>query len=249
MKRNDLTKEIGWLLREKYQDKECPAFFKDVERLKTGEPVDYLIGFIDFLGVRIDLSSRPFIPRPETEFWVEKAIGEMKKTKDLRVLDVFSGSGCVGLAVLKNIKSAKVNFVERNKKFVKQIRTNLKINRINPRRYRIIQSDMFEKVKDTYDYILANPPYLPEKRKKLVQKSVLEFEPREALFAGKEGLNYIGKLINQAGKYLRREGKIYMEFGLGQKRGVEKILRRQKRFRFRFFKDQYGKWRYLTAEL
>ncbi len=244
-----LTREINWLKREKYAGKECPAFFIDLEKLKDGEPVDYLIGFIDFLGVRIDLSLRPFIPRPETEFWVEKAIGDMSGKKNLRVLDVFSGSGCVGLAVLKNTKSAKVDFIERNEKFIKQIRINLKINKMNPKRYRIIHSNMFEKVKDVYDYILANPPYIPESRKDTVQKSVLKFEPKEALFAGKDGLSYITKFLGQAGAFLRKQGKIYLEFGFGQKREIDKFIKKQGQFKCRFFKDQYGKWRYLTAEL
>jgi release factor glutamine methyltransferase len=161
-------------------------------------------------------------------------------------LDIFSGSGCLGLAVLKNIKRARVDFVELSGAFVKQIKLNLKINKINPGRYRVIRSDMFQNVRGKYDCILANPPYLSPQRKRTIQKSVLDFEPKEALFAGQDGLSHIRKFINQAGGYLAPGGRIYMEFGLGQKRGIEKILKGQSRLRFSFFKDQYGKWRYLT---
>ncbi len=240
-----LQKEIGWLLREKYNNKPDKNFYKDVKRLKAGELIDYVIGFTNFLDCKIDLSKKPLIPRPETEFWVGPALKEIKKGK---VLDIFSGSGCVGVAILKNIKNVKCDFVEKDAKFLKQIKINCKINKINPKKYKIIQSDIFKNVRSKYDFIFANPPYVARNRKNKIQKSVLKYEPKQALFGGKDGLFYIKKFLRQAKKYLNPDGKIYMEFSSEQKNKIEKIIKQYKYSNYKFYKDQYSKWRYVMIK-
>ena len=91
---------------------------------KKEEPVDYQIGFIPFFHTKIDLSERPLIPRPETEYWTEQFVIELKTkvaNKALQIADVFAGSGCIGIAILKNTKNTKVDFFEIDKTFVNQI--------------------------------------------------------------------------------------------------------------------------------
>ena len=275
-----LEKEINWLLKEKY-----PAFYSggekqkfpeavktDIERLKKGEPLDYVIGFHKFLDCWIDLSLRPLIPRPETEFWVAQAIAEIKKTranKKVRCLDIFAGSGCIGLAVLKHLRNARVDFSEKEKKFLKQIKINAVLNKIERGRYRLIESDVFNNITEKYDYIFANPPYIAEKRKGKVQKSVLKFEPANSLFAGKDGLLYIRKFLEGAKNHLKKapafastvvasdattadtkatagKGKIYLEFDSPQKQEIIDLLKKFGYSSYKFFRDQYNKWRYLV---
>jgi len=245
-----LRKETRWLLDEKYQGRRTQEAVRDIAKLKKGEHIDYLIGFVQFLGCKIDLSKRPFIPEPETEYWVQKAIEDIKslRRKNIHVLDVFSGSGCIGIAVLKHIPSAIVDFAEKDKKLCGQITINTKLNNIDPERYKIIQSDIFDKVIGKYDYILANPPYVPEKNKKNIQKSVLENEPLTAIFGGADGLNYIREFLKESKNHLKKGGKIYMEFDSTQKDRIPKILKEYGYKNFEIFQDQYEKWRFLIAE-
>lgn len=230
-----MKKEISWILKEKYQGKETKEFFKDVKRLEKGEPLDYIISFTNFLGVKIDLSKKPLIPRPETEYWVLEALKEVKG----RVLDIFSGSGCIGLAVLKNT-NCKVIFADKR---IEQIKINLKINNLKER---IIKSDVFSNIKGKFDYILANPPYIPFHNKKLVQKSVLKYEPKDALFAKDNGLYFIKKLLFQGKNHLNKGGKIVIEFDPAQKKEITKVLKKLN-YSYAFYKDQFPRWRFFIA--
>ncbi len=259
-------------MRDKYSSrsadtlKRLPSFKKDIARLRKGEPLAYVIGWVDFLGCRIDLSHKPLIPRPETEWWTEKAIAAIavrgsksevrkkkcaehpasnaERPKPFRVLDLFAGSGCVGLAVLKHIPEAKVDFADIDKNALAQIRKNLKLNKVPSRRYRVKHSNILQNVgMFKYDYILANPPYISESRKRKVERSVRKYEPAAALWGGRDGLAVIRKFLKQAGRHLAPGGRIYMEFDAGQKAEIMSLARKSG-YRAAVHKDQFGKWRY-----
>ena len=231
------------LLREKYAGERTEAAEKDIARLQAGEHLDYVIGFVEFLGCRIDLSFHPLIPRPETEYWAEKAIEDIKGKNKPKVLDLFAGSGCVGLAVLKHTEAA-VDFGEKDAKLLRQIRKNLRDNAVEESRYRLIQTDVFSTIWGTYDYILANPPYVAEGA--WVQDSVLR-EPREALFAGKDGLNIITPFLKQARDRLARGGRVYMEFGEGQAENVAELCGEAGYSSCAIHRDREGRERYCIA--
>lgn len=247
----DYSQEISWLLKEKYQGVMSEAAETDIERVKQGEPVAYVIGFVDFLGCKIDLSQRPLIPRVETEFWVEKVIEELNKNRleKIKCLDMFAGSGCIGVAVLKNVLLTTIDFVDQDDKAITQIEINCKINDINPSRLRIIKSDIFEHISGSYDYIFANPPYIAESRKDEVQGSVISHEPHIALFGGENGLIYIETFLDKAMEHLNKNGQIYMEFDEHQKDEIEKILEGKGFREISFYRDQFEKWRFLHISL
>ncbi len=208
---------------------------------------------IRFKNCQIDISKKVFVPRIETEFWVKKAIKEIKKqgtgNNKQVILDIFAGSGCIGIAILKNVKNSFVDFVDIDEEVIKQIKINLKLNRIEKEKYEIYKSNLFEKFRGKdYDFIFANPPYIARDRINEVEKEVLETEPPISLFAGRDGMFYIEKFFSQVKKYLKPNGKIFLEFDPFQKEQIKEILKREG-FKFIFKKDQFEKYRWLKASI
>jgi len=252
-------KIIDWLIRDKYAGDKTADISKDLERIKKGEPVDYVIGWSDFCGCRIGLDSRPLIPRSETEFWTAKAIEkisdncsrEQLSEKKIHCLDIFSGSGCVGIAILKHVPSAYVVFAEKSTKFCRQIKKNLELNGISKDRYQIVRANIFrpldeEKIAEKFDYILANPPYIPEERKDKLDKGVIEWEPQEALFAKDGGLQIIKRFLGEVKEYLNPGGQVWLEFDISQNLIIKDLLSTGGFSDIVFHKDQYSRWRFVT---
>ena len=192
-------------------------------------PDEYKKGYTEFLGCRVDLRYRPLIPRIETAEWVKVAISKMdnlsRPGQTVRCLDMFAGSGCVGVAVLKHFiqyPNVTVDFVDISPRCLKQIEINCELNRISRERYRLICSNMFGNLCSGaihgsligncliglgsdkslhYNFILANPPYC---LKKNVDSVVLTYEPKQAVLGGgKDGLRLIKKFLRDAHKYVR----------------------------------------------
>lgn len=246
---NNDEREAKWLLEEKYDGTPSDAYKKDLELLKAGTPLAYLIGHIPFLGCHIDLSLHPLIPRTETEYWVEKAIEKIRenyKNAPIRILDVFAGSGCIGIALLSRLPNASVDFAEIDETLVEQIKKNLDLNDIDPSRYRIFASDVFASLPEgTYDAIVANPPYINPVHEGRVEESVLEHEPHKALFAAEEGFALVKKTIEEAPKHLRPGGTLYLEHDDIQKDAIESLAG-SVGAEASFYKDQFDKYRWVT---
>ncbi len=260
-----MTREEQWILDEKYGGQETEGFFADCVRLQSGEPLAYIIGSIPFLNTTISLDSHPLIPRPETEYWVGKAIAHIKsknsgdtpisaetgvKVRDdipyLKVLDLCAGSGCIGVAVAKAIPAAYVTFVELDPAHLPTIRKNLQSNHIIDDRdisqHTLVQSDLFENVTEKFDFILTNPPYI-DSEAKTVAESVTSHEPHIALFGGQNGLELIERIINEANKYLVEQGVVYVEHEPAQTEALQN-LGNTAGFKVHTCTDQYGVMRF-----
>lgn len=237
-----MTQDEEWLLKEKYNGKKSEGFFADSARLKNGEPLSYIIGSIPFLNTTIFLDSHPLIPRPETEFWVEEAITEMGTHSPLRILDLCAGSGCIGVAVLKAIPEAHVDFVEIDASHHDTIRKNILTHAIDPNRTNVYGGSLFECVTGTYDFILTNPPYI-DKTLNRVEVGVATHEPALALYGGSQGVAIITEIIRNVSPFLSPSGILYIEHEPEQCTHIQN-LSSQLGYRAHTFPDQFGISRY-----
>lgn len=239
-------KERAWLLQEKYAGVETPAFADDLLLLAAGVPLAYVIGHVPFLSASIDLSHKPLIPRVETEHWVAETIAELRARDRApqTILDLFSGSGCIGVALAQAFPGASVHFAEYDASLIPNIEENIRRNIADPERIKVFQSDIFSNVHDRYDMITANPPYIPESRRNALDASVTDFEPHQALFGGEDGLAFIRPLIAEAPQFLNPGGSLFIEFDSAQKDVIEDLARASEAWReIRFIRDQYDAWR------
>jgi release factor glutamine methyltransferase len=219
-----MNQEQQWLLKDKYNGIKTSEFESDLKRLDSGEPLAYIIGWQPFCGAKIYLDSHPLIPRPETEYWVQLAIDEIKKKQNPKVLDLCAGSGCIGVALLNAIPSSIVDFVEIDESHHMTILKNIRENGIAESRVRIFGGSLLEKITDQYDAVLTNPPYIDPGLSDRIGKSVLEFEPEIALFGGNGGMELITEILAQIPHFLKSDGLLYIEHESEQTAEIQRLL-------------------------
>jgi len=245
---NELEENIARLRTEKYAGEETSEFFAEVERLKAGEPYAYILGWKDFLGVHIDLSCKPIIPRAETAHWTLRAIEELKARsrelgRPLRTFDAYAGSGNVGLAVAKHIPGILVEISELDANLSPGIEASARLSGISDEQVRVLPGDSLETATGLYDAIFANPPYIPPSDLENLDPDMVAHEPHLAFFA-EDGGNFFHKvLIDEAWDYLVPGGAVYIEADEYQRPAIEKLLEGTK-WTYEFWEDQYGQVRF-----
>jgi len=245
---SELKQNMAKLLTEKYSGIETPEFFADVERLKAGEPYAYVLGWKDFLGVHIDLSSKPIIPRAETAHWALRAIEEIKaKTvelgRPLRTFDAYAGSGNVGLAVAKHIPGTLVEISELDANLSPGIIASARASCIPDEQIKVLPGDSLETATGLYDAIFANPPYIPPSDIDNLDPDMVAHEPHLAFFANEGGNEFHKVLIEQAWDLLVPGGAVYIEADEYQRPAIEALLKGTQ-WTYEFWPDQYGQVRF-----
>lgn len=233
-----MNQEEQWLLNEKYNGVQSEAFKEDVTHLRNGEPLAYLIGHVPFSGTTIYLDSRPLIPRPETEYLVSLALNDIPEDRMYTVLDLFSGSGCVGVSILKKRPLIHVTFAELHEEHLPTIKKNINENALAESQTHIVSSDVWSALTTTYDYVIANPPYISRERH-TVDASVVHHEPHTALFAENDGFILIEKTILGLSTHLSKDGVSWIEHEPFHKENIDKVAR-EHNLTVTHHKDQFG---------
>ncbi len=191
----------------------------------TGMPSQYITGHQEFWGLDFIVSPAVLIPRPETEHLVETVLELARGVAQPKLVDVGTGSGCVALALAHELKDAKIYAVDVSADALEIAGANAARLRLNGR-VRFMQSNVLQAVADAhdFDFVVSNPPYVGFGEADKVQKSVRDFEPRVAVFAGEQGLGVIGPLVEQAHRALKLGGWLAMEIGYSMRDAVVNLL-------------------------
>jgi release factor glutamine methyltransferase len=197
-----------------------------IRRRAKGEPVQYIVGQVEFLGLKIYVGKGVLIPRPETELLAEEAIKTVSGVvRPVRVLDLCTGSGCVALAIAKVLSDATVVGTDVSKKALHYARKNARENSVD--NVTFLTGSLFSPLKPGiyFDLIVSNPPYVKRSDIRGLQREIREWEPLKALDGGDDGLDFYVKIFSDAGGYLKEGGKIMVELGFGQAAAVSEIAR------------------------
>ena len=197
-------------------------YHKAVKRRINNEPVAYITGKKDFWSESFLINKSTLVPRPETELLLYKVINYFKK-KSINILDIGTGSGCILLSVLKELKYSKGIGIDISKGAIKTAQINCKnLNLLNKAKFKVCDMTKFNEGK--YDLIISNPPYIPSRDLKNLSKDITNYEPLVALNGGDDGLDLIKKVIYKANSLLKRNGLLAIEIGFQQYKKVSRLL-------------------------
>lgn len=199
------------------------AFDASLERLASGEPLPYVLGLQEFFGLGFEVGPGVLIPRPETELLVEQAIGWLSEHTDRRFfIDVGTGSGCIAVSLAVHVHNLRGLAVDISAAALRLARRNLQRHGIGER-VNLVQGDLVTGVDARFDLITANLPYVPTAT--LEKLRALEFEPREALDGGSDGLDHIRRLLAEGPRVLASGGLVLVEIEAGQGQAVLELAR------------------------
>ena len=224
--------------KELLNSKQLDKFKSLIERRKKGEPIAYLINKKEFWKDEFFVNKDVLIPRPDTELIIEQVLKIYPKKKQLQVLDIGTGSGCIRLSILKERPNFYGTGIDICKKSINVSKFNAKqLNLFN--RVKFIHSSVDNFNIGKYDLIVSNPPYIELLNLKYLEKDVVNFEPKLALSGGFDGFSKIRKVINKASTLIKKNGKFILEIGFNQKNKVKKILKEEGFYVNKAIKD-YG---------
>ena len=214
-------------------------FYDLIDRRSYKEPIAYIFREKEFWSKTFFLNNHTLIPRPETELLVEKLVNIFKKRRPILILDIGTGSGCIIISLISELKKSKGIGIDISKKALISAKKNLRIFNLNDR-ISLINKSFNEVYNVKFDLIVSNPPYIMRRDFKNLKEDVKYYEPRIALDGGNDGLDVIKKVIYKAKNILKIKGLLALEIGNGQYKKVSNILIKNN-FKVEFKIEDYNK--------
>ena len=213
-----------------------------IERLNNGEPVQYIVGDVDFYGNIIKVDKRVLIPRFETEGLVEIALAYLNNT-NIDVVDLGTGSGCIAITLKKKLPNINIDAVDISKDALELAKENAKLNNVDINFY---NGDMLKPLNKRYDCIISNPPYIASDEE--VMDIVKNNEPNNALYADNNGLYYYEEILKNSKHYLKDKYYIFFEMGYNQGNKIKEIALKYLDCEVEIKKDLQGFDRYVIIK-
>ena len=224
-----------------------------LRELKNYKPIQYILGQVNFYGLTINVNPSVLIPRPETEELVATVIEENKNKQSLNIIDIGTGSGCIAIALARHLPQAQLFATDLKKEALNTARLNAKINNVKVKfqLHDIIAtySPVFDGQTPGYDIIVSNPPYVLPSQKTQMSRTVLDYEPEEALFVPEnEPLIFYEAICYFASHNLRSGGKVYCEINEDMASEMIKMFERRAIENYSIYHDLNGKKRIVRVD-
>jgi release factor glutamine methyltransferase len=233
---------------------EVEAFRMLLHRRIAHEPVAYITGTKEFWSLDFVVAPGTLIPRPETEIVVEQTILCLQEQRGNHTprwgLDIGTGSGNIAISVVKEVKECRMIAVDRSPEALQIARQNVLLHDVTSQVH-LVQGDLFSPFctqHPLFDIIVSNPPYVTTTAWETLSADIKAYEPRLALDGGDDGLDYLSRIIAQAGEYLRPEGYLVLEFGEGQAPALLALCQKCGFWVRSLVKDYGGSARVLVAQ-
>ena len=227
-----IKKDRVWLIthRDEVLDDEQQRAFAEVIRRRTGrEPLQHIIGSQEFWGLEFMVTPDVLIPRPETEHIIEAALAIVQdRNSPVRIIDLCTGSGCIAVSLAKELAAARIIATDASEKALAVARENSRRHGV-AERIRFLQGDLFRPLEELdlrgqVDILVSNPPYVLAGNLSTLQPEVRDYEPQMALIAGPEGTEIAIRIIRTAPEYLKQNGALIMEMGMGQSEALMRAV-------------------------
>ncbi|MEP0862750.1 MAG: peptide chain release factor N(5)-glutamine methyltransferase [Ignavibacterium sp.] len=215
------------------------------------EPLQYILGEVEFFNVKLKVNKSVLIPRPETELLVEKIINDFKEKTHFRFLDIGVGSGNISIAILKNLTQSNSLAIDISEEALSLAKGNSVLNEVNDRieflKFDILNDDIINLGK--FDIVISNPPYVSADDYETLEPELKVYEPKIALTDLYNGFTFYKKIIEQSSLLLNENGRIYFELGKGQSDDVKMMLKEKGFDKIDIIKDYQGIERIILGEL
>ncbi|KQC28868.1 peptide chain release factor N(5)-glutamine methyltransferase [Flagellimonas eckloniae] len=231
------------------KEEEQPLF-EALAGLKLEKPLQYILGVAYFMDLELKVNEHVLIPRPETEELVEWILNEyqVERSRDLNILDVGTGSGCIAIALARKLPNAKVYAMDVSKEALKVAKSNAELNQVKVNFFMADVLKLELQPEHKFDIIVSNPPYVRELEKNKIKNNVKEHEPNLALFVpDNDALLFYRAVATSAEKHLMKNGRLYLEINQYLGKETKALLEAHNFSEIELRKDLFGNDRMLKG--